>query len=179
MHLTRRQVVLCGGRWLVRFVRGRRGRCHPDNVESGESMRVLLSSVGTRGDVQPVLSLALEVRRLGHEVRLCIPPNFVADPELECRRPLRSVETRPAVRREVRPRVPASYAVGRGRLTKDRRPGASTIPAFLSRGRVAGTPSRNPGSRANKPASARRAHGGFPRSAVWPMSEALLALPLV
>ncbi len=41
-------------------------------------MRILLSSVGTRGDIQPVLSLALEVRRLGHEVRLCIPPNFVA-----------------------------------------------------------------------------------------------------
>lgn len=40
-------------------------------------MRVLLSTVGTRGDVQPVLALALAVRRLGHEVRLCIPPNFI------------------------------------------------------------------------------------------------------
>jgi vancomycin aglycone glucosyltransferase len=40
-------------------------------------MRVLLSVVGTRGDVQPVLALALEVRKLGHEARLCIPPNFV------------------------------------------------------------------------------------------------------
>ena len=41
------------------------------------NMRVLLSVVGTRGDVQPVIALALEVRALGHEVRLCVPPNFV------------------------------------------------------------------------------------------------------
>src|SRR5882724_6444087 len=37
-------------------------------------MRVLLSTVGTRGDVQP--ALALEVRALGHEVRVAVPPNF-------------------------------------------------------------------------------------------------------
>jgi vancomycin aglycone glucosyltransferase len=41
-------------------------------------MRVLLSVVGTLGDVQPVLALALEVRALGHEVQLCVPPNFIA-----------------------------------------------------------------------------------------------------
>ena len=40
-------------------------------------MRALLAAVGTRGDVQPALALALELRRLGHEVRLCISPNFV------------------------------------------------------------------------------------------------------
>lgn len=40
-------------------------------------MRVLLSVVGTRGDVQPLFALAREVRALGHEVRLAIPPNFV------------------------------------------------------------------------------------------------------
>jgi vancomycin aglycone glucosyltransferase len=39
-------------------------------------MRVLLSVVGTRGDVQPVLALALRVREHGHDVHLCIPPNF-------------------------------------------------------------------------------------------------------
>ncbi len=39
-------------------------------------MRVLISTVGTRGDVQPAMALALEVRELGHEVRLCVPPNF-------------------------------------------------------------------------------------------------------
>jgi len=40
-------------------------------------MRALLSAVGTRGDVQPIVALGLKVRDLGHEVRLCIPPNFV------------------------------------------------------------------------------------------------------
>lgn len=41
-------------------------------------MRVLISSVGTRGDVQPAIALALRLRELGHQVRLCVPPNFIA-----------------------------------------------------------------------------------------------------
>lgn len=40
-------------------------------------MRILLSAVGTRGDVQPILALATQIRAFGHEPRLCIPPNFV------------------------------------------------------------------------------------------------------
>lgn len=40
-------------------------------------MRALLVAVGTRGDVQIALSLALVMRRLGHTVRLCTSPNFV------------------------------------------------------------------------------------------------------
>lgn len=40
-------------------------------------MRALLVGVGTRGDVQPVLALALELKKLGHSTRLCISPNFV------------------------------------------------------------------------------------------------------
>lgn len=39
-------------------------------------MRVLISAVGTRGDIQPAVALALELRAAGHEPRLCIPPNF-------------------------------------------------------------------------------------------------------
>jgi vancomycin aglycone glucosyltransferase len=39
-------------------------------------MRVLLSTIGSRGDVQPLLALALELRTLGHECRLCAPPDF-------------------------------------------------------------------------------------------------------
>jgi vancomycin aglycone glucosyltransferase len=39
-------------------------------------MRVLLSTIGSRGDVQPLLALALELRRQGHESRLCAPPDF-------------------------------------------------------------------------------------------------------
>jgi len=39
-------------------------------------MRVLLSTIGSRGDVQPLVALALELRKLGQEVRLCVPPDF-------------------------------------------------------------------------------------------------------
>ena len=39
-------------------------------------MRVLLSTIGSRGDVQPLVALALELRALGQEVRLCAPPDF-------------------------------------------------------------------------------------------------------
>jgi vancomycin aglycone glucosyltransferase len=50
-------------------------------------MKVLLSSIGSRGDVQPLLALALELRTLGHEARLCVAPNFkdwVESHGLEC-----------------------------------------------------------------------------------------------
>jgi vancomycin aglycone glucosyltransferase len=39
-------------------------------------MRVLLSTIGSRGDVQALVALGLELRRLGQEVRLCAPPDF-------------------------------------------------------------------------------------------------------
>ena len=39
-------------------------------------MKILLSSIGSRGDVQPVLALALELRAHGHDPRLCVAPNF-------------------------------------------------------------------------------------------------------
>ncbi len=42
----------------------------------GGRMRVLLSSIGSRGDVQPLVALALELRALGHRARLCVAPNF-------------------------------------------------------------------------------------------------------
>ena len=40
-------------------------------------MRPLIAAVGTRGDVQPALALALALRKHGYAVRLCISPNFV------------------------------------------------------------------------------------------------------
>jgi len=39
-------------------------------------MRVLLSTIGSRGDVQPLVALALQLRELGQEVRVCAPPDF-------------------------------------------------------------------------------------------------------
>jgi vancomycin aglycone glucosyltransferase len=39
-------------------------------------MRILLSTIGSRGDVQPMVALALYLRELGHDSRLCAPPGF-------------------------------------------------------------------------------------------------------
>jgi vancomycin aglycone glucosyltransferase len=39
-------------------------------------MRVLLSTIGSRGDVQPLVALALALRDLQQDVRLCVPPDF-------------------------------------------------------------------------------------------------------
>jgi vancomycin aglycone glucosyltransferase len=39
-------------------------------------MRVLLSTIGSRGDVQPLVALALHLKALDHEVRICAPPDF-------------------------------------------------------------------------------------------------------
>jgi len=41
-------------------------------------MRVLLATIGSRGDVQPLLGLAMALQSLGEEVRMCVPPDFVA-----------------------------------------------------------------------------------------------------
>ena len=41
-------------------------------------MRVLLSTIGTRGDVQPLVALATELRAAGADVQLCVPPDFQA-----------------------------------------------------------------------------------------------------
>ncbi|MBE8520902.1 glycosyltransferase family 1 protein [Amycolatopsis sp. H6(2020)] len=37
--------------------------------------RVLLSTYGTRGDVEPLVALAVELRALGADVRMCTPPD--------------------------------------------------------------------------------------------------------
>src|SRR5438445_7555621 len=39
-------------------------------------MRVLLSTYGSRGDIEPVMGLAARSRALGAEVRGCAPPDF-------------------------------------------------------------------------------------------------------
>ena len=42
----------------------------------GSFMRVLLSTYGSRGDVEPMLGLAVQLRALGAQVQVCAPPNF-------------------------------------------------------------------------------------------------------
>ncbi len=39
-------------------------------------MRVLLSTWGSRGDVEPIVGFAVQLRALGAEVRVCAPPDF-------------------------------------------------------------------------------------------------------
>jgi vancomycin aglycone glucosyltransferase len=39
-------------------------------------MRISISTIGTRGEVQPVLALARQLQSLGHTPVLCVPPNF-------------------------------------------------------------------------------------------------------
>lgn len=39
-------------------------------------MRILLSTIGSRGDVQPLVALGLQLMELGQEVHMCVPPDF-------------------------------------------------------------------------------------------------------
>ncbi|MFC0036825.1 glycosyltransferase [Actinomadura rayongensis] len=39
---------------------------------------ILLSTIGSRGDVQPIAALALSLKELGADVRVCAPPDFRA-----------------------------------------------------------------------------------------------------
>ncbi|MCX5009860.1 glycosyltransferase [Streptomyces sp. NBC_00555] len=64
-------------------------------------MRVLLSTYGSRGDVEPVVGLAVRLRALGAEVRVCAPPDEefaellagVGIPLVPADRPVRAVVT--------------------------------------------------------------------------------------
>lgn len=40
-------------------------------------MRVLLSTVGSRGEIQPVIALAVQLMESGHEAVVCAPPDFL------------------------------------------------------------------------------------------------------
>lgn len=45
-------------------------------IEGGcREVRVLLSTYGSRGDVEPLVALALRLRELGAQVRMCAPPD--------------------------------------------------------------------------------------------------------
>ena len=50
-------------------------------------MRVLLSTYDSRGDVEPLVGLAVRLRELGAEVRVCAPPDCAGGwPRSACRR---------------------------------------------------------------------------------------------
>ncbi|RSM50671.1 glycosyltransferase [Amycolatopsis balhimycina DSM 5908] len=40
-------------------------------------MRVLISGCGSRGDTEPLIALAVRLRELGVDVRMCLPPDYV------------------------------------------------------------------------------------------------------
>jgi len=39
-------------------------------------MKIVISSIGSRGDIQPIVALATTLQSSGHVVTLCVPPNF-------------------------------------------------------------------------------------------------------
>lgn len=56
--------------------KGHRNRTRLKREPFNRAMKVLLSTIGSRGDVQPLVALAMELRALDQEVRLCVPPDF-------------------------------------------------------------------------------------------------------
>lgn len=56
---------------------GRLNRCftEADTTSREADVRVLLSTYGGRGDVEPLVALAVRLRQLGAEVRACTPPD--------------------------------------------------------------------------------------------------------
>jgi vancomycin aglycone glucosyltransferase len=55
-------------------------------MEGVAKMRVLLSTDGSRGDIERMVALAIELDGLGAEARLCAPPDLV--PAGECDAPV-------------------------------------------------------------------------------------------
>ena len=41
-------------------------------------MKFALATVGSRGDVEPFVAVGRELQRRGHEVRVAVPPNYLA-----------------------------------------------------------------------------------------------------
>src|SRR4051812_21255092 len=53
--------------------------CSLRTIERPESaMKIVLSSYGGRGDVEPAVVVGRELRRRGHDVHMVVPPNLVS-----------------------------------------------------------------------------------------------------
>ena len=75
-HPSNQAGLSCGWRCLERsFVQANRGRVTRECTIP--TVRILFISHGTRGDVQPLLALAVALRASGHDVRFLVPANFV------------------------------------------------------------------------------------------------------
>ncbi|MGW5714915.1 glycosyltransferase [Amycolatopsis sp. NPDC003865] len=77
--------------------------------------RVLLSTYGTLGDVEPLVALAVQLRALGAAVRMCVPPEFAdrpAGPGIE------AVPVGPPVRALMRGATPAELSRYRAELVE-------------------------------------------------------------
>ena len=94
-------------------------------------MRLLLSTYGSRGDVEPMVGLAVQLRALCAEVPVCAPPDF-AEPLARVGVPLVPVgqPVRPLVTRATPPSAadlpPARGRVGRRAVRHRRRGGRGT-----------------------------------------------------
>ena len=84
-------------------------------------VRVLLSTMGSRGDVEPLLGLAVRLRALGAEVRVCAPPDekFIHSTRRLRRLAGVGVPLVPAGARSVTEKLGIRYVLGR----PDGRPG--------------------------------------------------------
>src|SRR5689334_22785212 len=80
----------CESRWIAR-ARGRvAGRPADEEIaaficarrhvpeRSVSTVRFVLASFGTRGDIEPCAALGRELLRRGHDVRIAVPPDLVA-----------------------------------------------------------------------------------------------------
>jgi hypothetical protein len=87
----------------------------------GHDVRVLLSTYGGRGDVEPVVGLAVRLRALGAQVRVCAPPKWAERPadSSEGRQPeMRTCPTRGSTELEA-PVIRSASAVQRSTATSE------------------------------------------------------------
>ena len=82
-------------------------------------MRVLLSSWGSRGDVEPLMAFALRLRELGAEVRVCVPPDFA---DLVARVDVPLIPMGKSLRELLGAKPPAVYSVRKATDTGGRAP---------------------------------------------------------
>jgi vancomycin aglycone glucosyltransferase len=69
-------LVACGERSLVLVTLAKTSEPTATGSAIVGRMRLLLSTIGSRGDVQPLVALASHLGARRHDVRVCVPPDF-------------------------------------------------------------------------------------------------------